>query len=460
MIQSNRLRLYTLAGSAGKIDMKKYKIKKYTHFDNKISIDKVINDIINPNWVSSHGFYPFIHFQMESFKYNKLERTKKPKYRDIYYASHIDSYIYKYYGDMLNNSYNILANKLGINEVVTSYRNNFKGKSNINFAKEVIDFIKNHESAFIYVADFTKFFDRLDHKYLKDMLRRILCKSKLPDDYYAVFKNITRFSWVDKTCIESVLKRKYKTKDRIKKLTKFRYFDEKEFRRFRQTSDKYVKSNKNDYGIPQGAGISSVYSNIYLVDFDKKLNDYIESNNGIYRRYCDDLIIVIPFDEYAKNLDYDVHINFFDEIINETPNLEVQKEKTGIFIYNNNEIYNECLEPSQLDYLGFTFDGHNVRIRERSMFKFYSRAYKKIRFCNKKTSEHGRIKHRKELYTNYSHLGKVKKGYGNFLSYASRAQRIFDIDSKTNNMMEYQVKNHWKYINQRLQSPVNKSSEI
>src|SRR5688500_8526863 len=105
MFQSNRLRLHTLACSA-KIDKSRFRVKSYTHFDNKISIEKVIDDITNPSWITKHGFYPFIHFQIQFYKYNKLKRTKTLKTRDIYYASHIDSYIYKYYGDMLNNRYN------------------------------------------------------------------------------------------------------------------------------------------------------------------------------------------------------------------------------------------------------------------------------------------------------------------------------------------------------------------
>lgn len=450
MVQSNRLRLHTLAGSALKMDISKFEVKKYTHFDKKISISKVINDIRNPTWVSQHGFYPFIHFKIEFFKYNKIAREKKLKSRDIYYASHIDSYIYKYYGNMLNDKYNELVNKLQINEVVTAYRNNFMGKSNINFAKEVIDFIKKQEYAFIYVADFTNFFDELEHKYLKKKIQAVLDTKKLPNDYYAVFKSITKFSWVEKSKIELILKKKYKYKDKIKKATKFRYFDEKDFRKFRESDEKNINTNQNSYGIPQGAGLSSVCSNIYLLDFDKEINDYVKARNGLYRRYCDDLIIVIPFCEEVSNYDYSIHMEFIENIKKNTPRLTIQKEKTGKYFYRDKQILDEDFKPSYLDYLGFTFDGHNVKIREKSLFKFYSRAYKKVFLCNWKTAKYGRKKHRKDLYEKFSHLGKLKKGYGNFLSYASRAQKIFDEGSTTNNLMEYQVKNHWKNIGKRL----------
>ncbi|MEK5377079.1 MULTISPECIES: reverse transcriptase domain-containing protein [Paenibacillus] len=451
MIQSNRLRLQTLTCSA-KIDASRFRTKRYTHFDNKISINRVINDITNPCWVTKHGFYPFIHFKIEFFKYNKEKKERKSKTRDIYYASHIDSYIYKYYGDKLNDKYNDIVKKLAINEVATAYRNNSSGKSNIHFAKEVIDFIKSQKNAFIYVADFTKFFDELDHKYLKRQIQVVLEEDKLPDDYYSVFKNITKFSWAEKEKIEAVLKKKYRNKDKRKKLT--RYFDEKDFRKFRSSDNENIKFNKNEYGIPQGAGLSSVCSNIYLLDFDKNINEYVKGNNGLYRRYCDDLIIVIPFDGEIEKYDYNVHMEFVEDIKIQTPRLIIQQEKTKKFIYSNSQIFDESFNKGTLDYLGFSFDGHNVKIREKSLFKFYSRAYRKVRLCNWKADEHERKKHRKGLYKNYTHLGKTRKeGYGNFISYVSRAQKIFDVNATTHNLMETQVENHWKNITKRLNDP-------
>ncbi|WP_249315409.1 hypothetical protein [Bacillus sp. FJAT-49711] len=58
-----------------------------------------------------------------------------------------------------------------------------------------------------------------------------------------------------------------------------------------------------------------------------------------------------------------------------------------------------------------------------------------------------------QIDKNYSHLGKSKKGHGNFISYAERAQKIFDEDSNTVNLMETQVKKHWKNIQSRLDKP-------
>ncbi|MDI6582536.1 reverse transcriptase, partial [Bacillus subtilis] len=59
----------------------------------------------------------------------------------------------------------------------------------------------------------------------------------------------------------------------------------------------------------------------------------------------------------------------------------------------------------------------------------------------------------RELYNNYSHLLKSKKVHVNFISYFERAQKIFDEDSKTINLMETQVKKQWKNIQSRLEQP-------
>ncbi|MED5046748.1 reverse transcriptase domain-containing protein [Bacillus siamensis] len=426
---------------------KKYRVKGYKHLDNKKSIEKVKSKIQNPRWVAKHGFYPFMHFEIKFQKYSRKEKKRKEKVRKIFYASHMDSYIYKYYGDKLNNHYNSVVGELGINEVATAYRNNLSGKSNINFAKEVIDFIKVQQSAYIFVADFTNFFDTLDHRYLKEKIRYVLKKDTLPNDYYNVFKNITRFSYFIKDTIESELETKY-SESEIK--NSYKYFTEEEFRAFKH---KNIYKNSKSYGIPQGAGISSVCSNIYLLDFDEKLKKYVKEQKGLYRRYCDDLIIVIPIEGNAQDYNYQIHQKNMDDIKEQIPNLEIQPEKTGNYFYIDNQINDLDFNETKLDYLGFSFNGKEVRIREKSLFKYYTRTYRKVRICNRKSKEFGHKSYRRELYKTYSHLGKNKKGHGNFISYAERAQKIFDTNTNTVNLMETQVKNHWKNIKTRLENP-------
>ena len=86
-----------------------YKDKNYTHFDTKKYYKNYKDRVENINWVSRHGFYPFIHYSLNFDKYtNDSEGNKyiKKKSRDIFYSAHIDRYIYEYYGNRLNNRYN------------------------------------------------------------------------------------------------------------------------------------------------------------------------------------------------------------------------------------------------------------------------------------------------------------------------------------------------------------------
>lgn len=67
-----------------------YQDKFYTHFDVKKYHKEYQQKVQNIKWVSKHGFYPFIHFQMNCSKYtNDLKGHKflKEKVRDIYYAA-------------------------------------------------------------------------------------------------------------------------------------------------------------------------------------------------------------------------------------------------------------------------------------------------------------------------------------------------------------------------------------
>jgi hypothetical protein len=47
-----------------------YKYKSYAHFDAKKSYSPWKDYIENPSMISKHGFYPFVHFILKSWKYD------------------------------------------------------------------------------------------------------------------------------------------------------------------------------------------------------------------------------------------------------------------------------------------------------------------------------------------------------------------------------------------------------
>lgn len=427
-----------------------YKAKGYVHFDKKkFKYWNYTKNIENSEWVKQHAFYPFIYYKDEQKKYNGNEI--KTKTRDIRYSSHIDRYIYQYYNDKFCKKYNKFAKTSGINNVSIAYRNNLQ-KNNIHFAKDVFRFIHHMEECFIIVSDFKDFFPSLEHRYLKNMLKKVLGVSSLPEDYYKVFKSISHYSYIE---YNDILKALGTTHKDLKKLNKDRFFEIEEFRKFKK---EYIHINKNKYGIVQGSSISAILSNIYMIEFDISLNNLISSNKGLYRRYSDDIIIVLPNTKQNKQLYKKVMIN-----VEKIPNLKLSDNKTKCFVKINEEIKELEKENLQIlknntmiEYLGFAYNGKKVTIREKAVAKFYRKMYARIRTINKYAKIRNINLGRKSLYQQYSHIGKKTKDVkkGNFLTYVDRAKIQFgelgDFDR--------QVKNSWKNMNKRLYK-VNKKSK-
>lgn len=53
-------------------------------------------------------------------------------------------------------------------------------------------------------------------------------------------------------------------------------------------------------GIPQGTAVSAVLANVYMIDFDEWLAKLCEKEGGLYRRYSDDFIIVLPQKQFSE----------------------------------------------------------------------------------------------------------------------------------------------------------------
>ena len=243
--------------------------------------------------IVTHSFYPFIHFEKKNSRYGK-KGPKKP--RELYYCSHLDRCVYQRYAFLLNYQYNIWACENNIDDVAIAYRDSL-GKNNIDFAKDAFDAIRSFPQCFILVGDFTNFFDNLEHQYLKKMMCEVLGVERLPQDYFSVFKNITRFSswdWKDivKAAGENIAERGVRKKINSKEtvLTKEQF----------QKNKKDIKKNISGVGVPQGSPISAVLSNIYMIKFDKDIKRYVTSKGGIYMRYSDDFIIVLPYERDAE----------------------------------------------------------------------------------------------------------------------------------------------------------------
>ena len=407
--------------------------KPYAHFDLRVSLSmpSIRKYVMDRTKIVTHSFYPFIHFEKKNSRYGK-KGPKKP--RELYYCSHLDRCVYQRYAFLLNYQYSIWACENNIDDVAIAYRDNL-GKNNIDFAKDAFDAIRSFPQCFILVGDFTNFFDNLEHQYLKKMMCEVLGVERLPQDYFSVFKNITRFSswdWKDivKAAGENIAERGVRKKINSKEtlLTKEQF----------QKNKKDIKKNISGVGVPQGAPISAVLSNIYMIKFDKDIKRYVICKGGIYMRYSDDFIIVLPYERDAEIADFTSYIFSYVESMKGL--IDLQKEKTSCYTYKDEVIY-EGDQPSSINYLGFLFDGKSIRIRPRAITKYYYRMRRKAHTIGRSnwTSSKGRRISAKELYSIYSRNDEKQT----FIDYARKAKGILKLNDQEANAL---IKHHKRKI--------------
>ena len=428
--------------------------RSYSHFDIRVKLEEVYDYISNPQNVATHSFYPFI---LDSRPKLKVHTEKPPKngrfektYRPICYAAHLDRCIYQYYSYKLNQDYNNYIKNTLIDKCSKAYRTNLPGKTNIDFAKEVFDFIKGTNKCGIIVGDFKSFFDNLDHKYLKERLKQLLNVTSLPADMYAVYKNITRYS---KWNIEDIFKIR---KEEDPKLSE----DDIRYGRiilnrsqFKNNVNRCVDHNKK-IGIPQGSSISAVLANIYMIEFDSRISLFLEKMNGKYVRYSDDFIIIVPY------LEKEVLEKTYDKLLEEVKDakLMLQSDKTQLFSYENqtilplqNVLNGVETKSKKLNYLGFSFDGKKVSLRDKTISKYYNKVYRKIKTIVKHNfvSKYGNPISCNNLYALYSKNGAIPNSenkWGNFITYVNKCEKIFGKDENVNLIK----RRHMQKIRKRL----------
>ena len=395
--------------------------KPYAHFDSRTCITDQWSYISDPSRIATHGFWPFIHYKREYIRYNK-KAGKTKKYRDICYASHIDSCIFQYYSFLLNELYNRRLAQKDLHLTAIAYRSNLPKQSNLHFARRAFDFIREQNQCYVMIGDFTGFFDNLDHSYLKERWADLLEAEQLPADHYAVFKNITRYSVWERESLLAINGLENNRKGIRELNSKKKVLSLEQFKE----GKKNIEKNPNSYGIPQGSPISAVLANIYMLEADDKIQAAINLHGGLYMRYSDDFIAVIPADN-AKAIQV---LEEVKQIIGSIPRLELEPRKTQYYYYNNGGIEN-CgklidtnanTEHDIIFFLGASFDGQTVRIRQKAITKYYYRMYRKGKWIRRQKgiSPKGKQISNRNLYEKYS-----QNGQQNFLSYIDRAHTVF-----------------------------------
>jgi hypothetical protein len=420
-----------------------FRKRGYLHFDKPISLEHALDIVTNPNTVATHSFLPFITFTSTTFKVHKdkgtnaIERT--PKERPIAYSSHIDSHIYSYYAGILNYLYENQLQTYKISKNVLAFRS--LSKSNIEFANEAFREIKKRGNCSAVALDLSKFFDTLDHAILKDAWCRLLSTDMLPNDHYAVFKAITKYSKVEKEKVYDLIGIPKNNAKHTKKIKK-QICSFADFRNKVRKSDLIIP-NKANVGVPQGSPISALLSNIYMLNFDVEMSEYVSSLGGEYFRYCDDMLFIVPANE-KNNVAGEAERRLIQL------NVSLNVKKTEIREFKVTPKKTTCDKP--LQYLGFIFDGENIFLRSSSLSRYSDRMKRGVKLAKATMKRKNKIRKlrglpskelfKEKVYARYAHVGKR-----NFLTYGYRASRIMN-----SNSIRKQLKPLWE----RLQKEIKK----
>lgn len=490
-----------------------FKLKKYPHIGLPITIKDYnwVKDYIeNAEKVRTHSFLPLIHKSIVKRKFRtdnsvselnpsgKRKRIKgKPKVRDIFFASHLDSLIISKYNEILAVAYEKYIEDKDFNECIVAYRKipiskgSEKNKCNIDFAKTTFEFIQSNKSKKLtaIIADVTSFFDNLNHKTLKKQWTRVLEETTLPKDHYNVFKALTNIKYIEgeqlfesykKTMLveSGVPNSSTKTKIKRKEIASSKHFKEKnsvaycEKKEFLKNNLNLIISKNNTVGIPQGSPISATLANIYMLDFDKEVFDKVSSIGGFYQRYSDDLIIICE-QQYENDI-----IKLIRDKIDTLVHLLIEPNKTKVFrfeeikgIFKGYEISELTKAPNYnktLEYLGFSFDGQKVLIKTSGFSKFYrsmKSSFKKSTSLALHSKNPDKSLFKSRLYKRFTHRGAKRKliyrpskadqavyektneyYWGNYLSYINKANDSMK-SINGDNFVKKQSRKVWKKFN-------------
>lgn len=204
-----------------------------------------------------------------------------------------------------------------------------------------------------------------------------------------------------------------------------------------------VQKNYLDYGIPQGAPISDLLANFYLIDFDSTIAGWVREIGGAYYRYSDDILIVIPGGRAeGRGL-----MKRTRELIRQFGSrLEIKEKKSSLFVlrrlggHQSVELELGTQGKNGVEYLGFRYDGKRVYLRDATISnlrrKVARAANRDATACASRYPDKDAATLRS--YFNYERLikrfgrvedfgGEGKRDYRNrtFWTYANQASKLF-----------------------------------
>nr|WP_250808900.1 reverse transcriptase domain-containing protein [Neorhizobium tomejilense] len=332
-------------------------------------------------------------------------------------------------------------------------------KCNIAISKDVFSFIREVGDCVVTVVDIKSYFESLDHDRIKSVWETLI-DSELPPDHLAVFNSITKYSIVDLDKLFKRLKlndlvsapsgnrsqRRMRNIDVLKADGYKQICSTKEFREIVAGSKNgfpsLIQKNGFNFGIPQGTPISDLVANFYLIDFDQEVNAWVSAKGGMYKRYSDDIVIVIP--KVSNKNEIDAKEFLQSSIKKYGRQLRIQDRKVCVVRFDKVGTSLDFTHISGsasrngLEYLGFEYNGKTVKIKNSTL----SNAWRKI---NRRAHGHAsrfvkryRAKGQMWMVSNYQSLALETKmlrdvtynqdvGFDTwtFIKYVRRASRSF-----------------------------------
>lgn len=413
------------------------KERDYKHFDLPLADGKRECAINFAQESDSHRFLPLLGFTETTRRYvrtkdkngnwltgenGEYRKQIVEKSRDIRFAGHDDSAYLQAYAAHLNVLYERALVDDGTDGSVLAYRKG--GGTNIHHAKSLFDEISSRVNCSVFAMDISGFFDCLDHMLLRDEVAGLTNSVRLTGHHGSVWQNLTRYSWVETDDLDHLLGLRRERHGRVCTPHDF-------VKHVRGRKSGLVRTHDLDCGIPQGTPVSGLYANIYLRAFDRQMIRWCKQHDGSYRRYSDDIAIVLPLGTKCRHVVAVVEKMLADVCLA----MSVDKTETADF----EDGLLTSAEPIQ--YLGFTFDGRETLIRESSIDAYRSKMRRGIHakfVAAKRKKVPPEDVFQRELRSRYTHAGKRR----NFLKYAQKAADVMGSPE-----IRRQVRRHQTWFN-------------
>jgi RNA-directed DNA polymerase len=376
-----------------------FKPRGYRHFDAQVGAS-FAERISQAKAVESHSWLPLIRYEKRTKRYKPDKHKTVYKPRQIMYASHRDACILSKYARDLSRQLDEHYERAGLGQHVIAYRK--LGKSNYHFSADALRFARAQPGCIVLCYDVSGFFDNIDHAILKNRLKRILKVAELPRDWFAVLRHVTRYSAVKKQTLADHprfgSKLSEKSREPIATIAEI------------IAEGIPIESNANKFGIPQGTPISSVFSNLYLLDLDERMVEICQQHSALYQRYSDDILIICNADDEAL-----ITSAFQSQLTGHLLSLNDKYERT-VFDSSNCKTF---------QYLGFNISIDGAVIRSSSLARQWRKARRSISRTKRIGAAAIASGKAYKIFTKKLRKRFYPVGARNFSSYARRSARVF-----------------------------------